>query len=359
MRDRSERLTFFCQLCDENIQGNICPTHGIDFVTIKKVRRSDIQSSDKKSNKTHRINGMLQLEQEGAPTSPTGENRMVVSDENTPETSSTNIAVEGAKDVPIARHAPAGHIPGAVDTQPVSENEFYTEEEINDAEYQEITTDEVPHYYEAQINAERASRWRSSNKDLIIAVIAIMGIVVLAGGYFAMFYNSDTPTSLYSEAEQLYNDGNYNEATKVYSTLISKFPNDPLVGMAQQKIVALQQSNEPSYVITQEQQAKLQSLMIKANVAFQKEQYILPKDDNVVKYTKNILKIDPNFQPALAMQDKLVTHFEMLANAAVQDKNYDGALGFYTNILEIRPNDSKIRKAMQNLLELKSRQSLN
>jgi len=359
MRNKSERLTFFCQLCDENIQGNICPTHGIDFVTIKKVRRDDIKSASKKSDKIQRINGMLQLEEEGTSTDVARENRVVVSEENLQETSSSAITAEMEKEAQVTLKSPTAHIPGTVDTQPVSENVFHPEDDIKDAEYQEITADEVPHYSAEQINTERSGRRRSSNKDLIIALVAIIGIIVFAGGYFAMFYNSDTPTSLYSRAEQLYSEGNYTAATKAYTKLMTAFPNDPLAGMAQQKIGVLQQPADPSNVITQEQQAELQSLMIKANVAFQKEQYIFPKDDNVVKYTKSILKIDPNFQPALALQDNLITHFEMLANAAVQDKNYDGALGFYTNILEIHPNNPKIRKAMQNLLELKSKQSQN
>ncbi len=359
MRNKSERLTFFCQLCDENIQGNICPTHGIDFVTIKKVSRNDTRSASKKSDKVQRINGMLQLEEEGTSTDAARESRVVVSEENLQKASPAAITGEMEKEAPAPLSAPADHIPEAVDTPPVSESVFHPEDDIKDAEYQEITADEIPHYSTEQMNTERSDRRRSSNKDLIIALVAIIGIIVFAGGYFAMFYNNDTPTSLYSRAEQLYSEGNYTAATKAYSKLMKAFPNDPLAGMAQQKIIALQKSTDPSNVITQEQQAALQSLMIKANVAFQKEQYIFPKDDNVVKYTKSILKIDPNFKPALELQNKLITHFEMLANAAVQEKNYDGALGFYTNILEIHPNSPKIRKAMQNLLELKTKQSLN
>ena len=50
MSSRGDDLVFYCELCQAPIASNICSTHGIDFVTIKKaseVRRPP--SSDENS----------------------------------------------------------------------------------------------------------------------------------------------------------------------------------------------------------------------------------------------------------------------------------------------------------------------
>ena len=37
MSQQQSKLTIFCEMCNKPIDSNICPVHGIDFVTIKKI----------------------------------------------------------------------------------------------------------------------------------------------------------------------------------------------------------------------------------------------------------------------------------------------------------------------------------
>ena len=61
MNQRSEKLTFFCQLCNSRIEGNICPEHGIDFVTIKKVSVAESAEAAKKQDQKRRIKDLQRL----------------------------------------------------------------------------------------------------------------------------------------------------------------------------------------------------------------------------------------------------------------------------------------------------------
>ncbi len=358
MSKTSEQLTFFCQLCDESISGNICPTHGIDFVTIKRISAPPSTGPRSKDDATRRINGMLQLEQEGQPNEPDREKPLMARRDNkTPYL--PVIPTETGEEkflqpiVPDTRETDPAADPEEAPATPEPAN-------FNDVDYQEVA-EETPaaHFNPPPPGPAMTTVSSPSRRGLIAAVVGIIAIIALAGVYFSIYQNSGAASLLYSEAERFYNVQNYPEALKRYRQLIAEHPGDPLAAIAKAKIVELDPLTGQPVVLTPEQQQQIKELTIKANLAYQNSQFLIPKDDNVITHTRAILEIDPTNPTALKLQEEVIRYFESLAEMALQNGDFDKALGVYRTILEIRPHDMDIKQKMFDILEIKSKISQN
>lgn len=362
MSKTSEQLTFFCQLCDENISGNICPTHGIDFVTIKRISAPPSTGQRGKDDATQRINGMLQIEQEVKANEPGREKQLMAQGDNkTPYL--PVIPTETGEDKSLQPLAPETDpvadpaVPEVAD-EPLDTPVAPERPKFNDVDYQELA-EETPaaHFDPAPAEPSLTVVSSPSKRGLIAAVVGIIAIIALAGVYFSIYQDSDSASLLYSEAERFYNVQNYPEALKRYRQLIAEHPGDPLAAVAKAKIVELDPQAGQPVILTPEQQQQIKELTIKANLAFQNSQFLIPKDDNVITYTQAILKIDPTNPTALKLQEEVIRYFESLAEMALQNGDFDKGLGVYRTILEIRPNDIGIKQKMFDVLEMKSKLS--
>ncbi len=90
-------------------------------------------------------------------------------------------------------------------------------------------------------------------------------------------------------------------------------------------------------------------LMEKAEKAFHQRQYLIPQDDNVIKYTTEILKQYPSHLGALELQAEVLDYYEEKAEQAIKNYRYEAAVRYFRNILRIDPNDDRIREKLASL----------
>ena len=377
MSRKTEKLTFFCQLCDESIEGNICPTHGIDFVTIKKIAVAETPPPPKpqapptgQGQEPKRVNGMLQIEQQSASKPVNGEKRLATTQPSARQAQKeaylpvipansdprkTLTPVEPTNDAPPPQNnAPQPDM--TFQNQPPQEQQYYQQQQQQPPQ-SSPEAPPTPTYYaeQAQKTPPKTAAPPKSNKTLMIAAISIVAIILIAGAAFFMLDKpGSSPTSLYSEAESYYASQNYPQALQLYTQLVEEHPDNPLAPVVREKIKQLnQQVSLPVNVVAEDQQ-KIQEWMVSANLTFQSQRLLRPKNDNAVAHLHNILAIDPNYTPAIEMRDQIIGHFEQLAETAVKKGQFNDSISYYQMILEIKPNDHEVLKKMRYVLEQKS-----
>ncbi|MCB0292311.1 MAG: hypothetical protein KDH97_18800 [Calditrichaeota bacterium] len=368
-KKKTERLTFFCQLCDKSINSNICPTHGIDFVTIKKVSESVLaaqQAEDEarrkareaQEAKNRRINGMLQLEQHSTSTDPNSETRLALASDAEDETDEAFLPVlptdeTSAQGLDTFEDQPAEE---AMDDADYRGDDF----QQPSYEYEDIEAEPEPDYYQDDASQNyyyTPPAARKSNKGMIIGLLSVLVLVALGVAYFAM-NQSTSPTALYSEAEKYFHQQDYAAALATYHQFVEEYPNDALTPMVNRKIKQIRQlQNTGAAVDLEEHQEAFKDWMLKANIAFQKQQYVEPAEDNVNYYLEQVLKIDPANEPALTLQAKVIAAFEQEAEAALSNRDYESAISAYRNILVFTPNDTEVMSKIHDLLNVERESS--
>jgi len=223
----------------------------------------------------------------------------------------------------------------------------------------QVVDEEVSEYFEeyAAPAQQAAPSKPKSYKGLVAASLFIMAIISLVVAYFAVNQPAQSPTSLYSEAESYYDSQNYSEALNLYTEFAETYPNDPLIPMVNEKIALINQQTFPGETVESDEPAKIKDLMLKANIALQKQQYVKPKDDNVITYTTAVLKIVPDYQPAIEMYNNVISHYETLAEESLQNGRYNEAIIYYQTILEIKPNDAELISKIHSILTQKDETS--
>lgn len=368
-KKKTERLTFFCQLCDKSINSNICPTHGIDFVTIKKVSESVLaaqqaeeearrKAREAQEAKNRRINGMLQLEQHSSSIDPNNETRLALASDGEEETDEAFLPV-----LPTDEASEQGL--ESFEDQAVEEETDDVDYRAGDYqqpayEYEDIEAEPEPDYYQGAASQNyyyEAPAARKSNKGMIIGLLSVLVLVALGVAYFAM-NPSTSPTALYSEAEKYFNQQDYAAALATYNKFVEEYPDDALTPMVNRKIAQIRQMQNTGVAVDMEEhQEAFKEWMLKANIAFQKQQYVEPAEDNVNFYLEQVLKIDPANEPALSLQGKVIAAFEQTAEAALSNRDYESAISAYRNILVFTPNDTDVMSKIHDLLNIERESS--
>lgn len=362
MAKQTEKLTFFCQLCDKSIESNICREHGIDFVTIKKIATVEKKAKEKEKKEEKRLNGMLQLGKEGASGNIRKEKRIATQAQIKEQDALLPVIPTDSEEELSLKPVPAAQIPpedgtGAYHDNPLRET---VRKDLDDQlkNYQ-VVDEEVADYYEefAAPAQQSAPSKPKSYKGIVAASLFIMTIISLVVAYFAVNQPAQSPTSLYSEAENYYDSQNYSEALNLYTEFAETYPNDPLIPMVNEKIALINQQTSPGEAAGDDEPAKIKDLMLKANIALQKQQYVKPKDDNVITYTTAVLKIVPDYQPAVEMYNNVINYYETLAEESLQKGKYNEAIIYYQTILEIKPNDAELIGKIHSILTQKDETS--
>lgn len=351
MAENFEQLTFFCQLCDASIESNICPRHGIDFVTIKKISQVKKPSKNAPADGANRrINGMLQLGEQAGSGAVANEKRIA-----TPQQIKKGVHLPVIPTDTNEEHALTPLSELEEDLQDVSPpNNPYreaVEEELQD--YHRVEPG-VSNYYEAAAApSRRPGRPAGINKGILVASITVIVLIAAVVAYVTVKQSAPSPTSLYSRAESFYNTQNYAAALQLYRQFIEKYPDDPLIPLVNDKINTINQQSAATLLDSTEGLPQFKELMLKANIAFQKEQYVRPEADNVIAYTTAILKMDPTYRPALELYNRVIAYYQTQAEAAMQKGRYNDAIGYYHTILEIKPNDAQIISKIHSILTQK------
>lgn len=354
MAENFEQLTFFCQLCDASIESNICPRHGIDFVTIKKITQVKKPSKNTPADSgNRRINGMLQLGEQTGSGNAANEKRIATPQQIKQGVHLPVIPTDTDEEhalTPLAEfeEAPQHASPPNNPYQQTAKNELH--EQLRDPQNMEPGVSE---YYEAAAAPPRpAARPAGINKGILAASIAVIVMLAAVVAYVTVKQSAPSPTALYSQAESFYNIQNYPAALQLYHQFIREYPNDPLVPLVNDRINSIDQQSAAAVSDSTEGQ-QYKELMLKANIAFQKQQYVRPEDDNVIAYTNAILKMDPAYQPALELYERVIAYYQTQAEAAMQKGRYNDAIGYYHTILEIKPNDAQIISKIHSILTQK------
>jgi TolA-binding protein len=355
MSKQTEKLTFYCQLCDKSIETNICPQHGVDFVTIKKI--SHVQNNNRKSSKKERrLNGMLQLEGKTAAGGPSSHEKHLATPEQIKKQAYLPVIPTDSEEQETLKPVPTSKMPqdtsGIPYKNPLKER---IEKDLNDQlKDQPVTDSDVDEYYEYAPADEPEPQSKTRNtKSILFGSLFIIVLLSLSVAYFAMNQSAPSSTSLYSQAESYYENQNYPEALQLYTQFADQFPNDPLMPVVSERIDMLTQQTAAVEVAGTDDQTRIKDLMLKANVALQKQQYAKPKNDNVIAYASAILKIDPGYQPALDMYENVINHFTKLADEALSKGRYNDAIIYYQTVLEIKPNDAEVIGKIHSILTQK------
>jgi len=375
MSQQQSKLTFFCEMCNKPIDSNICSIHGIDFVTIKKIsldgsvaperkskpRRTStkvseprvISDSPKETGLVPLRPGKPPVQESQLPALP-GDPRVNPAIEDIPEEDVEPILPQPNPFVNPQQSPTDGGIPafqrgrgGEYRQQPQEQGEV-REEFV----YQEAAEDDVEDYYEPQMGSQAAPASSGSAGGWMVALLAALVVILLAAGFYVFNQRNNTPTSLYSQAESLYTEQDLSGAMERYQEFVKRFPDNPLVPIVQTKIKQIRQEVRAS---NGEMDEEIKIIMLAANAAFEKEDYISPKDNNALAHAQKVLDISPNYGPALDLKSKIIRYCEDEANEALRAKDYNTALSYYQTMSEIMPKNTSILEKIREVLAAKSK----
>jgi TolA-binding protein len=336
MSKQTEKLTFYCQLCDKSIETNICPQHGVDFVTIKKI--SHVQNNNRKSTKKERrLNGMLQLEGKTTAGGSSSHEKHLATPEQIKKQAYLPVIPTDSEEQETLKPVPTSNMPqDTSDVQHENPLKERIEKDLNEQlKDQPVTESDVDEYYEYAPADEPELQSKTRNtKSILLGSLFIIVLLSLSVAYFAMKQSAPSSTSLYSEAESYYENQNYPEALQLYTQFANQFPNDPLMPVVSERIDMLTQQTAAVEVAGTDDQTRI-------------------KDDNVIAYASAILKIDPGYQPALDMYENVINHFTKLADEALSKGRYNDAIIYYQTVLEIKPNDAEVIGKIHSILTQK------
>ncbi len=185
-------------------------------------------------------------------------------------------------------------------------------------------------------------------------ILVLLIIIGLLGYLVFQLTGKKGPSSadLFSQAEMLYEKGDLVEALTLYQQIKLNFPDDPLIPVVERRIQEISVKLEEAKKSKEKLNTHIQELMAQANQAFAKKNYLKPANNNAIYYTEQILALDPHYQPALDLQEKIVEYYKAEAQKAEAAKQYDKAIEMYNNILRIRPDDSATLNALNIVLGL-------
>ncbi|RMH74994.1 MAG: hypothetical protein D6681_22570 [Calditrichaeota bacterium] len=366
MSQSAQNLIFYCELCEAEIEKNICPVHGIDFVTVKKGNRG--KDAGKANNGAEsqplppEIPEKVQAEQ----------GRGIATFDQIQQSANLPDVPDSRKDpsglTPISEDAsfPEGHFPmDQADLEEVIHQQMQQQAYASPGEHPP-----EPDYYEAEAvevapepssspTSSGPSREKSSRQGVMILALVTLILIGAAAILLVLRKDQGNPTALYSRAEAHYAAGEYEAALNEFTEFANRYPEDPLTPTVQQRIAAIQQQLSQQTPQTPRGNARetLRQLMVKANLAFQKQRFISPKDDNVMLYLNQILKLDPEYTPALELREKVRNHYYQLAEAAAKKKDYVAAIGHYEALLKVNPGDAEVLGKIHALLTASRNQS--
>ncbi|MBN2433552.1 MAG: tetratricopeptide repeat protein, partial [Acidobacteria bacterium] len=91
---------------------------------------------------------------------------------------------------------------------------------------------------------------------------------------------------------------------------------------------------------------ELVELQAKADDAFQRDRLLEPPEDNAYYFTQQMLALDETNEYALDLQTQIVDTWKSKAEAALKAGNFYNAKKFYTQLLELQPENEEFKQAV-------------
>ena len=191
---------------------------------------------------------------------------------------------------------------------------------------------------EAEIIPERTDYGKPGLKNPLVLIGGVIGLLaILAVAFVAIGSGGEASLSAseqFAAAEGLVASGQLEAALSAYSEFRNTFPESDLVGLAGNRIAALNDSlNQRKLAQTEE----LATLISKAETTFSKKQFVVPDDDNVILYTRAILALDPDNSQALALEERVIDYYHQQADRSVKRGRLQRAIGYYERVLSFQP----------------------
>jgi TonB family protein len=187
-----------------------------------------------------------------------------------------------------------------------------------------------------------------------LAVIIVLAVITISVNFYLKSETVESGEAIFMQAEQLFNSEDYKEALRLYENFVENSPNNPNVSIAKNRIKILKKTIFSGDNLNDEANRKktIQSLMKKAEEAYQKGHYLYPTDINTIYYVNQILEFDPDYSPILFYRDKIIAFYTRRARQAIEAKEYSTAVGHYENILKILPEDQLAKSNYTMAVEL-------
>ncbi len=209
----------------------------------------------------------------------------------------------------------------------------------------DVTTDRFSTGFSADANiSNRRRKWVLT--ILTATILLLLGL----GGYLIMNrVNRLTANELYSLGNQASTAGDYQKAIEFYEELVNQYPTDVLSPVARKRIAEIQVDLAFQKTHGMSKNEYIRQLLSKAERAYQRQQFTVPPGDNVLHYTKKILRIDPVNSRALALEASIIQFYDEKATEALQKRRFRSAIRFYQKILQINPNDTQTKEKLTRL----------
>jgi tetratricopeptide (TPR) repeat protein len=165
---------------------------------------------------------------------------------------------------------------------------------------------------------------------------------------YAYIYPRYDMQARFEKAEALFAAQEFRKAKAQYELFALKYPLDSKIGIVKSRLEALEKLEQKE----REKQQKIRQLMEKATLAFKQQHYLTPEDDNVILYLNQVLSLEPNFSMAQTLREQIVNKYFSLAETALAREDYDKAVTFFQNILQIMPGDQAILQQIDRALAL-------
>ena len=187
---------------------------------------------------------------------------------------------------------------------------------------------------------------KPASKNYIFVIIALVAVIAVCG--IAIYSQRDsaeeqTATALFSQAEQLFEDGKFTAALTSYEDFLTRYPENDLASIVATRIASLNTGllEEEKMAIYHVERANI--LMEKARRAFRSRQMILPQHDNVIAYIDEILQFDHDNVDALSLREDVIRHFKNEAEKSFSANHFKSARVYFDEILKLNPEDEYAR----------------
>ena len=179
---------------------------------------------------------------------------------------------------------------------------------------------------------------RTPSLPLIIAAVGTLMVVIAA--FFILRQEDRGSAVLFAQGEQFYNEKNHDAALPIFKKYVEQFPAGQFAAMARERVSEI----NDAYNL---QQTRIAELLLKANSAFRKTQFLFPENDNVILYTRQTLALDPQNVRAYELQAKVVNYYEENGDEAMKRRRYRTAIQNYEKILAIIPDSPEISDKLE------------
>ena len=208
---------------------------------------------------------------------------------------------------------------------------------------------------ETQSGVKQAAKALPGEQKVITKDVKRLGSLVL--GVFVLitlavlWTQREENTSLYeeekilAEGENYFQSRNWMAASRSYWNIIENSSDKTKVGFAAERIIEIRN-------------LEIDSLMHKAWVHFNNEQFLAPETENARFYILQVLAMDPNHQAAQDLKSQIASYYTKQAETSYRQQRFTDAISNFKNVLIVQPGNQNAREQISKI-KVKIKNSLH